>query len=53
MNNEKFIAGVGDAAIDGIDKAKMFVNLSHEQCACIGSEAAAVEISLDFFVFKT
>jgi len=51
MNNEKLISRIGNAAIDGIDKAKLFVNLSHEQCACIGSKTATVEISLDFFVF--
>jgi hypothetical protein len=51
MNDKERITRVWYAAIDGIDKPEMLINLTQKQCTRIGSEAAAVEISLDFFCF--
>ncbi len=51
MNDEERVARVGDAAIYGVDKADTIVHFPQQHCAGIGCQAAAVEISLDFFVF--
>ena len=51
MNYEERMARVGNTAIYGVDKADTIVHFPQQHCAGIGCEAAAVEISLDFFVF--
>ena len=46
------IAWVWDAIVDGVNQAEMFINLSQEQCTCIGDKAAAVEIGLNFLALE-
>ena len=48
MDDEEWMARIGDAAIDGLDKADTSVNFPQQHCAGIRSEAAAVKIGVNF-----
>jgi hypothetical protein len=53
MDDEEWVAGIGDATIDGLSKADTPVNLSQQHCAGVRGEAAAVEIGMNFFGTET
>ena len=53
MDNEKLVTRVGNAAIYGVDKADTPIHFSNKYGACVGGQAAAVEISVNFFGTET